>query len=128
MTKPLISILLLIPLSTLAQTQVPNVFMDGTPATAVEVNENFDALETVIDALPTPPTDCTIDQVIKWDGLAWVCATDPFAGLTCDVGGYLRMGVDGWQCVYCSDEEEHEGEENEGEDEHEDHSGDCLGV
>ena len=64
MTKPLISILLLIPLSTLAQTQVPNVFMDGTPATAVEVNENFDALETVIDALPTPPTDCTIDQVI----------------------------------------------------------------
>ena len=57
-----------------------------------------------------------------------MCATDPFAGLTCDVGGYLRMGVDGWQCVYCSDEEEHEGEENEDEDEHEDHSGDCLGV
>ena len=33
--------LLLLPLSALAQTQVPNVFEDGTPATAAEVNENF---------------------------------------------------------------------------------------
>ena len=31
----------LLPLSALAQTQVPNVFEDGTPATAAEVNENF---------------------------------------------------------------------------------------
>ena len=73
--------------------------------------------------------DCSTNQIIKWDGLAWVCATDPFAGLDCDVGGYLRMGVDGWQCVYCSDEEEHEDEEGDDED-HEDehHSGNCLGV
>ena len=41
MTKPLLAILLLLPLSALAQTQVPNVFEDGTPATAAEVNENF---------------------------------------------------------------------------------------
>ena len=27
--------------STIAQTQVPNVFEDGTPASAAEVNENF---------------------------------------------------------------------------------------
>lgn len=33
--------LLLLPLSALAQTQVPNVFEDGTPALAAEVNENF---------------------------------------------------------------------------------------
>ena len=33
--------LLLLPLSALAQTQVPNVFEDGTPASAAEVNENF---------------------------------------------------------------------------------------
>ena len=39
----------LLPLSVLAQTQVPNVFEDGTPASAAEVNENFDALETAID-------------------------------------------------------------------------------
>lgn len=49
MTKPLIGILLLLPLSALAQTQVPNVFEDGTPATAAEVNANFEALETAID-------------------------------------------------------------------------------
>ena len=41
MTTPLLAILLLLPLSALAQTQVPNVFEDGTPATAAEVNENF---------------------------------------------------------------------------------------
>ena len=52
MTKPLLAILLVLPLSTLAQTQVPNVFEDGTPAKAAEVNANFDALETAIDAIP----------------------------------------------------------------------------
>ena len=31
------------------QTQVPNTFTAGTPARAVEVNDNFDALETAID-------------------------------------------------------------------------------
>jgi len=75
MTKPLLAILLLLPLSALAQTQVPNVFEDGTPASAAEVNENFDALGDAIDALPTPPSDCTTDQIIKWDGSAWVCAS-----------------------------------------------------
>ena len=42
---------LLICLSPLAfaQTQVPNVFEDGKPAKAAEVNANFDALETAID-------------------------------------------------------------------------------
>ena len=49
MTKPLLAILLLLPLSALAKTQVPNVFEDGTPASAAEVNENFDSLETAID-------------------------------------------------------------------------------
>ena len=82
MTKPLIGILLLLPLSALAQTQVPNVFEDGTPASAAEVNENFDALEAAL-----PPSNCSTDQIIKWDGLAWVCATDPVAGVDCDVGG-----------------------------------------
>jgi len=75
MPKPLLAILLLLPLSALAQTQVPNVFEDGTPASAAEVNENFDALGDAIDALPTPPSDCTTDQIIKWDGSAWVCAS-----------------------------------------------------
>ncbi|MDC3015832.1 collagen-like protein [Luminiphilus sp.] len=71
MTKPLLAILLLLPLSALAQTQVPNVFEDGTPASAAEVNANFDALEAAL-----PPSNCTTDQIIKWNGSAWVCS-DP---------------------------------------------------
>ncbi|MEY3006689.1 MAG: hypothetical protein RI942_1031, partial [Pseudomonadota bacterium] len=34
-----------------AQTEVPNVFEDGRPARAAEVNANFDALVTAIDAV-----------------------------------------------------------------------------
>ena len=42
MMRSLIAILLSLPLSALAQSQVPNVFEDGTPASAAEVNENFE--------------------------------------------------------------------------------------
>ena len=79
MTKPLLAILLLLPLSALAQTQVPNVFEDGTPASAAEVNANFDALEAAL-----PPSNCTTDQIIKWNGSAWVCAAD--SGITLQSG------------------------------------------
>ena len=57
--------------SAIAETQVPNVFEDGTPASAAEVNANFDALEAAL-----PPSNCTTDQIIKWNGSAWVCS-DP---------------------------------------------------
>ena len=40
--RSLIAIAALVaPIDSIAQTQVPNVFEDGTPASAVEVNENF---------------------------------------------------------------------------------------
>jgi len=35
--------------TTLAQTQVPNTFQAGQPASAAEVNENFSALESAVD-------------------------------------------------------------------------------
>jgi hypothetical protein len=76
-------------------------------ADADEVMGNFNALKqgveanaTAIDALPTPPINCTADQIIKWDDTAnaWVCATDPFAGLDCSYGDVLKVGIDGWRC------------------------------
>ena len=86
------AILLLLPLSAIAQTQVPNVFEDGTPATAAEVNENFDALGDAIDALPTPPSDCTTDQIIKWNGSAWVCASRLSGAITMIDRWYSHLG------------------------------------
>lgn len=44
MTSRLLATVFLLPLCAVAQTQVPNVFEDGTPATAAEVNENFEVL------------------------------------------------------------------------------------
>ena len=77
---------------------MPNVFEDGTPASATEVNENFDAPEAAIDAIPEGPagpqgekgpqgepgpagadgvsdglTCSSTNQIIVWDGSAWVC-------------------------------------------------------
>ena len=73
---------------------------NNTPADADDVMGNFNALKSEIESLPTPPTNCTADQIIKWDDTndAWVCATDPFAGLNCAVGDQLRLGSSGWEC------------------------------
>jgi len=49
---------------------------NNTPADADDVMGNFNALKSEIESLPTPPTNCTTDQIIKWDGSAWVCAED----------------------------------------------------
>lgn len=60
---------------------------NGTVADAEVLNQNFSAnndyidsvegrvteLEEAIDTLPTPPSNCTTNQIIKWDGSAWVC-------------------------------------------------------
>ena len=43
-------------------------------ADAEVVMGNFNALKNEIESLPTPPTDCTTDQIIKWNGTEWVCA------------------------------------------------------
>ena len=51
MISRLLAIAFLLPLCAIAQTQVPNVFEDGTPASAAEVNENFEALETGLNQI-----------------------------------------------------------------------------
>ena len=47
--RTLIAIAILVAaVSAIAQAQVPNVFEDGTAATAAEVNANFDAIEAAL--------------------------------------------------------------------------------
>ena len=52
-----------------------NQLNNNEVADADRVMQNFNTLGDAIDALPTPPTNCTADQIIKWDGSAWVCAS-----------------------------------------------------
>ena len=77
-------------------------------ADAEVVMGNFNALKqgvkanaTAIDALPTPPSDCLTNQIIKWNGSAWVCATDPLAGLSCEEGQTITYRNGAWQCSGC---------------------------
>ena len=49
---PLIFVALFYSISAFAQTTVPHVFVNGTPADADEVNENFQALGQAIDSVP----------------------------------------------------------------------------
>ena len=65
MIRLLTAVLLFASLNAVAQTQVPNVFEDGTPASAAEVNANFDALETAIDAIPEGPAGPQGEQGIQ---------------------------------------------------------------
>ena len=81
---------------------------NNTPADADDVMGNFNALKqgvdanaTAIDALPTPPTDCDTNQIIKWNGSAWVCATDALAGLSCEERQTIMFRNGAWQCAGC---------------------------
>ena len=78
MTKPLLAILLILSLSALAQTQVPNVFEDDTPASAAEVNENF---QYVLEN-SSGGGGCSVEQV---DNTAEITCAD---GTTAVVPGY----------------------------------------
>ena len=161
MIRLLTAVLLFASFNAVAQTQVPNVFEDGTPASAAEVNANFDALEAAIDAIPQGPAgpqgekgdqgdtgatgpqgpigltgvtgatgakgdtgvqgiqgeqgiqgaqgpagadgvaaglSCSNNQIIKWNGSAWACATDPFASLSCSAGDTLTYDGSAFTC------------------------------
>ena len=58
-----------------AQVAVPKSYVDGEVIHADELNTNLKAIADVV-----PPRDCTTDQIIKWDGSAWVCADMPSGG------------------------------------------------
>ena len=53
-----------------AQVEIPHVHENGDVIDADEINRNLD-----IVAKAVPPRDCSKDQIIKWDGSAWVCSS-----------------------------------------------------
>jgi hypothetical protein len=68
MIRLLTAALLVASFSVVADTKVPNTFTDGTPAKASEVNANFDALETAIDAIPADAVEAVTSEDLDMDG------------------------------------------------------------
>ena len=68
---------------------------NNTPADADDVMGNFNALNGAL-----PPTNCATNQIIKWNGSGWECATDPLANLSCAPGEGLvyRYGTVDCSC------------------------------
>ena len=87
MIRLLTAVLLFASFNAVAQTQVPNVFEDGTPASAAEVNANFDALEAAIDAIPEGPAGP--------QGPAGPAGQD---GVATGFGNNTNWGADGRNC------------------------------
>ena len=102
MIRLLTAVLLFASFSVVADTEVPHTFQDGEVIDAQKFNEDFDALEAAIDAnaAALPPTNCTTDQIIRWDGTndAWVCATGDLAGLVCEEEDTITFRNGTWQC------------------------------
>jgi len=46
---------------------------------------------------------CSEDQIIRYNGSAWVCADDVLQALDCAEGDRLVRGVDGWGCAPAPD-------------------------
>ena len=66
-----------------AQVAVPKSYVDGEVIDADELNTNLEAIAGAV-----PPRDCTTDQIIKWDGSAWVCADMPSSNTGGDGAAY----------------------------------------
>ena len=66
-----------------AQVAVPKSYVDGEVIHADELNTNLEAIAGAV-----PPRTCTTDQIIKWDGSAWVCADMPSSNTGGDGAAY----------------------------------------
>ena len=69
MTRFLTIASMLFATTVVAQVEIPHVHENGDVIDADEINQNLD-----IVAKAVPPRDCSTDQIIKWNGSAWVCA------------------------------------------------------
>ena len=68
MIRLLTAALLVASFGVVADTEVPHTFTDGTPAKASEVNENNDALEAAIDAIPSDVITAVTSADLDMDG------------------------------------------------------------
>lgn len=100
-------------------------FKDGDIIKADDFNHNFTELEEGIANIPEGPQgpqgeqgpagpqgpagadgvaaglSCATDQIIKFDGSAWVCVNDPFVSLNCNNGDTLKFDATNgeWICA-----------------------------
>jgi hypothetical protein len=103
MIRLLVATLLVASFSVVAEVTLTDI-NNNEVADAEEVMGNFNALKqgveanaTAIDALPTPPTNCTADQIIKWDDTneVWVCADMPSVNVSEPANRY-KWEYAGW--------------------------------
>ena len=96
MTKLLMLASMVFASAVFAQVEIPHVHENGDVIDADEINQNLD-----IVAKAVPPRDCSKDQIIKWNGSAWVCADNNLVvDLSCGQGEGLvyRDGKVDCQC------------------------------
>ena len=70
MTRLLILASMLFASAVFAQVEIPHVHKNGDVIDANEINKNLDIVANAV-----PPRDCSTNQLIKWDGSAWVCSS-----------------------------------------------------
>ena len=97
MIRLLIAVLLFTSLNVTAEVTLTPL-NNNTPADADDVMGNFNALKNEIESLPTPPSTCETNQIIKWNGTAWACAADPLANLSCSAGDALTYNGSAFTC------------------------------
>ena len=85
MIRLLIAVLLFTSLNVTAEVTLTPL-NNNTPADADDVMGNFNALNNAL-----PPSDCATDQIIKWNGTAWECASRLVGAITM----IDRWGADG---------------------------------
>lgn len=77
---------ILLAISMVTAAQELHTFSNGEVADAEKINENFDQISKDL-----PPSDCDVDQIIRWSGIAWQCADNPLAVEGCNDGDPVRF-------------------------------------
>ena len=73
-------------------------FKEGDVIDHTKFNQNNSSIKDAINDRVPVPSNCSTNQIIRYDGNGWVCANDVLATLNCDVGDRLVRGDNGWEC------------------------------